>query len=53
MVVVYSPRDLSCYWNQAHHDPRNPADQRAIQIGQNVVDFVTKREPPPDKLAFP
>ncbi len=53
MVVVYSPKDLSCYWNQADHDPRNPAVDRAIKIGQNVVDFVTKRETPPDKLAFP
>jgi Domain of unknown function (DUF4159)/Prenyltransferase and squalene oxidase repeat len=53
MVVVYSPKDLSCYWNQADHDPRNPVVARAIKIGQNVVDYVTKRELPPDKLAFP
>ena len=28
-VVIYSPTDLSCYWNQMEHSPNNPAvDQR-------------------------
>src|SRR5262249_29184380 len=52
-VVVYSAEDLSCYWNQAEHSPDNPAVIKAIKIGQNVIDYATKRELPPDKLSVP
>ena len=24
-VAIYSPKDLSCYWNQVEHFPKNPA----------------------------
>ena len=47
-VVVYSPTDLSCYWNQADASPANPAVMKAIKIGQNVIDYATNRELPPD-----
>ncbi len=50
-VVIYSPKDLSCYWNQAERVRDNPAVIRAVKIGQNVVDYVTGREVPPDKLS--
>jgi RNA polymerase sigma factor (sigma-70 family) len=50
-AVVYSPRDLSCFWNQANRDPANPAVIKAVKIGQNVVDAVTNRKLPPDKLS--
>ncbi len=49
-VVIYSPRDLSCYWNQREHNPKNPAVENAVRIGQNVVNYVTGREMPDDKL---
>jgi serine/threonine protein kinase len=49
--VIYSPSDLSCYWNQAHRDAANPAVIGATKVGQNVVDYVTGRKPPRDKLA--
>ncbi len=49
-VLIYSPTDLSCYWNQAEHNPANPAVVKAIRVGQNVIDFVTGREMPADKL---
>jgi hypothetical protein len=49
-VVIYSPKDLSCYWNQAERVRDNPAVIRAVKVGQNVVDYVTGREVPPDKL---
>jgi hypothetical protein len=52
-VVVYSPKDLSCYWNQAEEGPRNPAVLRAIRVGQNVVDHLTGHRVPPDKLEAP
>ncbi len=52
-VVVYSPKDLSCFWNQVDRTPPNPAVVRAIKVGQNVIDYVTGREPPPDKLETP
>jgi hypothetical protein len=49
-VAIYSPRDLSCYWNQLEHNPKNPAVDNAVKIGQNVIDYATGREMPADKL---
>jgi hypothetical protein len=49
-VVIYSPVDLSCYWNQAEHSPTNPAVIKAIKVGQNIIDYATGRELPADKL---
>jgi RNA polymerase sigma factor (sigma-70 family) len=53
IAVVYSPKDLSCYWNQAERNPASPAVIKAIRVGQNMIDFVTRRELPPDKLSDP
>ncbi len=50
-VLIYSPSDLSCYWNHAEHGLSNPAVIKAIRVGQNVIDYVTGREMPADKLA--
>jgi hypothetical protein len=49
-VVIYSPKDLSCYWNQSEIQPDNPAVIKALRVGQNVVDYATGRELPADKL---
>jgi len=49
-VVIYSPDDLSCYWNQMENSPGNPAVVKAQKVGQNVVDYATGRELPADKL---
>jgi hypothetical protein len=48
-VVIYSPQDLSCYWNQMENSPSNPAVVLAGQLGQNIVDYATGREMPPPK----
>jgi hypothetical protein len=53
IAVIYSPKDLSCYWNQLEHSPKNPAVDHAVKVGQNVIDYLTGRKPPPDKLSFP
>jgi hypothetical protein len=53
LVLVYSPKDLSCYWNQANRDPSNPAVITAVRVGQNVVDYVTGCKLPPNKLSGP
>jgi hypothetical protein len=50
-VVIYSPKDLSCYWNQAEHSPTNTAVILATKIGQNVIDYATGKELPADKLS--
>ena len=50
-VVIYSPKDLSCYWNQAERVRGNPAVIQAVKVGENVVDYVTGRELPRDKLS--
>jgi hypothetical protein len=50
-VVIYSPQDLSCFWNQMETQPENPSVIKASRVGQNVVDYATGRELPADKLA--
>jgi Domain of unknown function (DUF4159) len=50
-VVIYSPEDLSCYWNQSETNPSNTAVIKALRVGQNVVDYATGKEMPADKLA--
>ncbi len=51
-VVIYSPQDLSCYWNQVERSPTNPAVIKAFRVGENVIDYATGREMPADKLAI-
>jgi hypothetical protein len=50
-VVIYSPRDLSCFWNQMESQAENPSAIKAVRVGQNVIDYATGRELPADKLA--
>jgi hypothetical protein len=49
-VVIYTPKDLSCFWNQAEHSAADMAVIRSIKVGQNVIDYATGREMPADKL---
>ena len=50
-AVIYSPKDLSCDWNQAERVRDNAEVKQAIRVGQNVIDYVTNRTLPPDKLS--
>jgi hypothetical protein len=50
-VVIYTPKDLSCFWNQLELQPDHPAVIKASHVGMNVVDYATGRELPADKLA--
>ena len=52
-VVIYSPTDLSCDWNQIETQGELPRVVKASRIGQNVVDYATGRELPADKLSTP
>jgi hypothetical protein len=52
-VVIYSPDDLSCDWNQIETQSELPRVTRSTRIGQNVVDYATGRELPADKLSTP
>ncbi|WP_435018880.1 DUF4159 domain-containing protein [Tundrisphaera sp. TA3] len=52
-VVIYSPDDLSCDWNQIETSPDLPRVNRSLRVGQNVVDYATGRELPADKLSTP
>jgi prenyltransferase beta subunit len=49
-VVIYTPKDLSCGWNQAEAQPDHLEVIKALKVGQNVVDYATGRELPADKL---
>ncbi len=51
-MLIYSPQDLSCYWNQLERSPANPAVIKAFRVGQNVIDYATGREMPADKLTM-
>lgn len=51
-VVIYSPEDLSCYWNQSEAIPGNTAVIKSLRVGQNVIDYATGREMPADKLTI-
>ena len=51
-VVIYSPADLSCYWNQLERSPTNLAVIKATKVAQNVIDYATGREMPADKLVI-
>ena len=51
-VVVYSPRDLSCFWNQEKNSPANLSVIKSIKVGQNIIDYATGREMPADKLVI-
>jgi hypothetical protein len=51
-VVIYTPKDLSCYWNHAETQPENLSVIKALHVGQNVVDYATGRELPADKLSI-
>ena len=49
-VVIYSPTDLSCCWNQMENSPENPAVILASRVGQNIVEYATGHVLPADKL---
>ncbi len=51
-VVIYSPGDLSCWWNQMEDHRDHPAVIVAEKVGQNVVDYATGHELPADKLTI-
>ena len=38
-VLIYSPLDLSCFWNRAERSMANPAVIKAVKVGQNVVSY--------------
>ena len=52
-VVIYSRRDLSCYWNQAEQSAANPAVIKAIKVAQNVIEYATGGKILADKLVQP
>jgi hypothetical protein len=52
-AVIYSPKDLSCYWNQSERNPGNAAVTRAIKLGQDMIEYVVGPELPPVKLSVP
>jgi hypothetical protein len=49
-AVIYSPKDLSCFWNQARRDPKNPDVELAWKLGQNIVEYATGGKNPADPL---
>jgi hypothetical protein len=43
-VVVYSPQDLSCYWEE--NDTRSPRGRFAFELGANIIAYATGMELP-------
>ncbi len=52
-AVIYSPTDLSCYWNQSERSPANPAVIKAIKVGQNVIDSCDGSQAPSQQAHRP
>ena len=50
-IVIYSPEDLSCYWQHLEIEPGHPKVVMAARVGENIIDYATGRELPADKLA--
>jgi hypothetical protein len=48
-VVVYSPQDLSCYWE--NNQTKDGRSQVAFRLGGNIVAYATGMEPPKPRLA--
>lgn len=49
-VIVYSPRDLSCYWESNRYEERD-VSQRAFRLGGNIVAYATGMELPKPRLS--
>ena len=49
--IVYVTEDVSCFLNHSQNASSNPAVIKAVQLGENVVDYATNRKIPPDKLS--
>lgn len=46
-VMIYSPADLSCYWESKRDDGRT---QLAFRLGENLIAYATGRTPPMPRL---
>jgi Domain of unknown function (DUF4159)/Prenyltransferase and squalene oxidase repeat len=46
-VMLYSPQDLSCYWESSRDDGRT---KLAFRLGENLVAYATGRTPPMPRL---
>ena len=46
--ILFSPRDLSCLWEQGNIPKLS---ERAFRMGANIAAYATGREPLPDRLA--
>jgi serine/threonine protein kinase/DNA-binding beta-propeller fold protein YncE len=43
-VVIYSRKDLSCFWNQASRSPTNTAVILATKVGQNIIEYAADHD---------
>jgi WD40 repeat protein len=50
-AVIYSPGDLSCFWNQAKISPEQAEFHEAIVLGQNAIEYFTGGKAGLDKLS--
>jgi hypothetical protein len=48
-VLVYSPQDLSCFWESGTPD-KSAAHQQAFRLGANVLAYATGMQPPRPRL---
>jgi hypothetical protein len=48
-VLIYSPQDMSCFWESGNPDKEAGAD-RAFKLGANVIAYATGMQPPKVRL---
>jgi hypothetical protein len=52
-VLIYSPEDLSCYWESNKHEDKKFQDGKgvlAFRLGANIIAYATGMEPPRPRL---
>jgi hypothetical protein len=49
-VLIYSPQDLSCYWESGDPAKKNGRAEQAFRLGANVIAYATGMQPPRPRL---
>jgi hypothetical protein len=49
-VLVYSPQDMSCQWENNAFEDRAGRGDRAFKLGANIIAYATGMEPPQPRL---
>lgn len=49
-ILIYSPNDMSCFWEKNLQEDRTGRGHLAFRLGANIVAYATGKEPPKPRL---